>query len=139
MWKIYSCDDCHIMFKTKSGLCRHNFQCRRKTNLIFPGGYNVYHATLFDELDRISIHVLKEDNFFLWDLESMLVPIESVVEGGKITFTHTHQPVSCSISWNIEEYKNPRFITSENVKELVAEMFSTFTHMSKQVFENSKQ
>ena len=140
--KSYSCSGCERIFPTKWRLCNHSNVCGKKTKLNFPGGYYVFHRTLFEELEEFSIHIPEIDRFFpafiVWDMESMLIPSENRDDGLKIKYTHTHQAVSCSISSNVEGHTHPVFVESDEVKDLVSKMFDVFTVISTQVLRNSK-
>ena len=135
----FSCEECQRCFKTPSKLAQHSRICAQKTNFKYPGGYYVYHKTVFEELEEHSVFVPKEERFFkwfmVWDLESMLLPNNTNCENAdaKIKYTQTHQAVSCSIASNVDGFREPVCIVNDNVDHLVTEMMQVFTNISSKV------
>ena len=86
-----------IKYSKPNGCLLNIAVCGRKTKLIFQGGYFIHHTSIFDELEQLSIYILKKERFYTW-----------------------------FAVWE------PIFILSEDVKDLVSQMFGVFTNKAKQ-------
>ena len=127
--KNFVCTSCKKSFPRAFNLFRHKQTCNWKTKYKFVGGYYSYHSTIFDELEKLNIHVPDEkryyDSFIVWDLESALLPVD-IDPSAKQKLLHRHYPVSCSIASNLEGYKKPICIVESDVNNLVTKMMEYF-------------
>ena len=125
----FTCQACNKMFKTLQTLKRHGSSCMWKTKYIYPGGYYKHKVSIFEELEEIGIYVPEDerayDFFAVWDMESILEQVP-IVEGKKLSYTHIHKPVSCSIASNVPGHTSPYCIVNKEQQELVKDMFDKF-------------
>ena len=129
--KRFVCSICGKMFRKRYALVKHNSSCLWKTKYHFPGGYYKHHRNIFQELEEIGVLVptnLRVDPFFaVWDMEAMLEQIEQEGDiGAKLSYSHKHKAVSCSIASNVNGFTEPYCIVKENTQELVNDMFERF-------------
>ena len=109
--KKFRCSTCSRHFPQMSGLVKRMRVCLSVTKFKFPGGHYKASNTVFDEMEKLGI-VVEEDRFFPWfavyDFEAMLMDHENPDATGKLKWTHTHQPVSFSVSANVEGFRVPQ-------------------------------
>ena len=127
--KRYVCQICNKMFKNFQALKRHGSSCMWKTRYIFPGGYYRQKVSIFEEMEDLGVYVPENqrvyDFFAVWDLESCLEKVP-IVDEKKLTYTHIHRPISCSIASNVPGHTEAHCIVTDDQQDLVTQMFEKF-------------
>ena len=106
--KTFQCRSCQKLFGKLKAVRRHEKICKMGTRKIYKCGFYDHQKTVFEELETVGIHVPEElridHSFACFDIESVLIPVNSSVHPNteKIQWTKTHVPVSVSIADNIE-------------------------------------
>lgn len=129
----YQCRTCERHFPRINSLLRHQRKCKGQTVHQFPGGFYTAPKTIFDKLEENGIMVSKKKRLFPWflvyDFEAMLLPVQ---EGtAKLKWTSQHTPISVSVCSNVEGFTTPHCIVDPNDDNLVQEMVTYMTEISK--------
>ena len=101
--KKFECSHCSKLFNRRDSLHRHESTCT-KSRYIYPGGFHSVHKTVFEELEDFGLHVASEQRSYpyhcTFDFESVLQK-QNIAAGQATTITSIHQPISVSVSNNI--------------------------------------
>ena len=139
----FACAGCMRLFKKRWLMDRHRKSCGNRTKLKFQKGAYVYHKTIFEKLEEVSIFVpLDQRNYehtVCFDMEAMLVPHNYVTASGRTTLYSRHVPVSCSIVCDVEPHTEPVCHVDKDPANLVRRMFATFTQMRQAIVEETNK
>ena len=128
-----------MIFPNIFRLNRHTKPCEKLTKIKLPGGYYKPLKTIFDKLEEFNINVKAENRYFPWfavfDLESILVPVEHTSGNSNRQLNYSHQPVCVCICSNVPGFEKERFILNQNIDNLLEEMCTYLKHISEKVTE----
>ena len=101
--KKFECSHCSKLFNRRNNLHRHE-STSTKSRYIYPGGFYSLHKTVFEELEDFGLHVASEHRSYPYHctfvFESVLQK-QNIAAGQATTITSIHQPISVSVSNNI--------------------------------------
>ena len=141
--KKFRCNTCSRHFPKMYHLMRHTRVCRNVTRYKFPGGHHKAENTVFDELEKLGIVVAEQDRFFPWfavfDLEAMLLNHSDEAGTGKLKWTHTHQPVSFSVSANVEGFREAQCFVELDQDKLVEKLLDNLRSIREAVLVKAKE
>jgi len=122
--KMYICGNCATKFRDNNKLIKHNNLCKAGTINTFE-----YEDKIRTKPRNIIIEIcdyyniintdFKYDYLVTFDLESILLKTRnSSSDTAKLKFISTHVAVSASITSNIPNFENAKFILSTNPRDL---------------------
>jgi len=134
--KLYICANCASKFRDNDKLAQHSNICKAATINTFE-----YEDKIWTKSRNIIIEIcayynipntdFKYDYLVTFDLESILLKTpNSSSNTPKLKFISTHVAVSASITSNIPNFVNAKFILSTNPRDLCNQIFDNFDKLS---------
>jgi hypothetical protein len=122
----FKCRLCGRLFDRSNNCRRHEKVYNAATKITLPGGHHRLPKTIFDMLAEVDVHVDRDLREFPWfavyDMESMLLKVEERSSGGKLAWTHKHQPVSASVCSDVPCYETEKFFFNSDPDTLAADL-----------------
>uniref|UniRef100_A0A1I7WVN5 DNA-directed DNA polymerase n=1 Tax=Heterorhabditis bacteriophora TaxID=37862 RepID=A0A1I7WVN5_HETBA len=110
---------------TQESITMHLSKSRPDSKTIILGVYGM------------GVKITRYDYLVVFDFEAIQSKIEEeineeVKDDKKLNYISKHTPVSVSITSNVPEFENEKFILSENPRELIKQMFEYFDKVSEE-------
>ena len=133
----YKCDTCGHCWRDLYNLRKHIPTCadfEQKDEFVkTPEIYEPSRNTIHQFNDKFNTNCdYRYEPFIVYDFEALVVPMETKI-GGKISITNRQQVVSVSLCSNIDGYRDPYCIVSEDPEKLFSLMFTRLDEMCEKV------
>ena len=137
----YQCASCGRHFDYLSHWKRHRGTCANATQYEFPGRFHKMNSTIFDRLEEFNIIVPENERVFKWfvvyDFEAVLSHIDDQ-QTARLKWLRRHDPISVSVSSNVDGFREPRGFVNKDSKALIESMMEYIGSISDQVYENAQ-
>ena len=123
--KTFECHTCGLLFNRMGNCERHEKTCKQRTKYLYPGGYHKGKLNIYEEAETLDIHIpaehRKSEYVAVYDFESLMNEKATSPED-KLQYIAEHQPISFSITSNVDGFTTPYSVVNENSTALIQDM-----------------
>ena len=99
-------------------------------------------SSIFDRLEEFNIIVPENERVFKWfivyDFEAILSHIDEDQPTPRLKWLRRHDPISVSISSNVDGFREPQGFVNQVPKALIEEMMEYMACISDRIYENAQ-
>ena len=123
--KTFECHTCGLLFNRIGNCERHEKACKQRTKYMYPGGYHKGNLNIFEEGETLDIQIpadlRKSEYAAVFDFESLMNE-KTTSQDDNTHYIAEHQPISFSVTSNVDGFTTPYSVVNENPSALIQDM-----------------